>query len=537
MLSLSFLLPIGCDTDPPYRGIRTHTVDPAGPENEEPESDPPEKEEEAPADWTDEGTIPVEIDALFDHLEALQTIADDNDGNRSAGSPGYDASLDYAASQLEEVGYVVSLHEFTINYEEEVRPPELELLSSGEVFEEGEDFTTITYTGSGEVVGPLVAVDLQLPPGPEPNDSSSGCEAGDFFGFPTGGIALIQRGSCSFRDKTDLAIVAGASAVLIFNEGQEGRQDLYGASLGGRSGEGADVPVLALSFEVGEHLADLAESGDTNIRVMADVELFEMLTANLIAETPGASEDVVVVGGHLDSVKRGPGINDNGSGAMLVLELALTMAREEITLNNPIRWVLWGGEELGLLGSFAYVRGLDDEAHAQILANLNFDMVASPNPARFVYDGDGSSAGEAGPTGSGQIEAMFEYWFEEQGLAILPTAFDGRSDYGPFIWSGIPAGGLFTGAEQQKTSDEVDDFGEELGAAYDACYHQACDTIDNIDPGMYAEMAAGAGHAVLSLGNLEGGFALAGPPGERARRPMPTGLGGCHNHTNPVVER
>ena len=83
----------------------------------------------------------------------------------------------------------------------------------------------------------------------------------------------------------------------------------------------------------------------------------------------------------------------------------------------------------------------------------------------------------------------------------------------------------------------MDDFGGELGAAYDACYHQACDTIDNIDPGMYAEMAAGAGHAVLSLGNLEGGFALAGPPGERARRPMPTGLGGCHNHTNPVVER
>jgi Zn-dependent M28 family amino/carboxypeptidase len=401
------------------------------------------------------------------------------------------------------------------------------VLSDSTVYEAETDFTAIVGSGSGEVVGPIVAVDLQLPPGPSSNDSTSGCEAGDFFGFPEGGIALIQRGSCSFADKTIFAIGAGAAAVLIFNEGQEGRRDLFGATLGS---EEADIPVLVTRFEVGEALASAAEEGDTNARVLVDVARVETPTVNLIAETPGATEDVIVVGAHLDSVSRGPGINDNGSGAMLVLEMARVMAEDEISPNNSIRWVLWGGEELGLLGSSAYVGGLDDEAHARILANLNFDMVASPNPVRFVYDGDGSDTASAGPLGSAQIESMFLEWFDAQGLPTSPTAFDGRSDYGPFIQTGIPAGGLFTGAEQQKTASEVRDYGGEAALPYDGCYHRACDTVDNIDIGVYAEMAAAAGHAVLSLGELEGGFSLAGPPAPEMIVPMPAGLGGCHAH-------
>jgi Zn-dependent M28 family amino/carboxypeptidase len=317
---------------------------------------------------------------------------------------------------------------------------------------------------------------------------------------------------------------------LIFNEGQTGRTELYGATLGSR---GADLPVLALRFEVGQDLADAAEAGDTNARVMTDVLHAEIPTVNLIAQTPGATEDVVVVGGHLDSVSRGPGINDNGSGAMLVLELALAAAREDLVPNNPIRWVLWGGEELGLLGSIAYVRGLDDAEHARILANLNFDMVASPNPVRFVYDGDGSHTSSAGPTGSAEIESMFQSWFDAEGLQTEPTAFDGRSDYGPFIWSGIPAGGLFTGAEQRMSAGEQEIYGGSSGESYDACYHEACDTVDNIDPGVYAEMADAAGHAVLSLAQLEGGFSLAGPPGPQLLVPMANSLGGCHSHDAP----
>jgi Zn-dependent M28 family amino/carboxypeptidase len=65
-------------------------------------------------------------------------------------------------------------------------------------------------------------------------------------------------------------------------------------------------------------------------------------------------------------------------------------------------------------------------------------------------------------------------------LASEPTAFDGRSDYGPFIAVGIPAGGLFTGAEDVKTEEQAAIYGGTAGEAFDPCYHQACDTFDNV---------------------------------------------------------
>ena len=110
-----------------------------------------------------------------------------------------------------------------------------------------------------------------------------------------------------------------------------------------------------------------------------------------------------------------------------------------------------------------------------IAVNLNFDMLGSPNFVRFVYDGDGSATPDAGPNGSATIEDIFLDYFAKVGLATEPTAFDGRSDYGPFIAVGIPAGGLFSGAEEIKTAEEAAIYDGTAGVAYDPCYHQACD--------------------------------------------------------------
>jgi hypothetical protein len=81
---------------------------------------------------------------------------------------------------------------------------------------------------------------------------------------------------------------------------------------------------------------------------------------------------------------------------------------------------------------------------------LNFDMVASPNGGWFVYDGDASDTASTGSTGSGVVEDVFVDFFESIGRETEPTAFDGRSDYDAFVAAGIPAGGLFTGAEDIK---------------------------------------------------------------------------------------
>ena len=123
-------------------------------------------------------------------------------------------------------------------------------------------------------------------------------------------------------------------------------------------------------------------------------------------------------------------------------------------------------------------------------------MLGSPNFVRFVYDGDGDPTGTAGPAGSAEIEQMFLDYFASQGLATEPTAFDGRSDYGPFIAEGIPAGGLFSGAEGIKTAEQAQIYGGVAGEAYDRCYHEACDTITQHQqrPAL-DQLADGAAHA------------------------------------------
>ncbi len=202
---------------------------------------------------------------------------------------------------------------------------------------------------------------------------------------------------------------------------------------------------------------------------------------------------------HLDSVPQGPGIQDNGSGSAAILEIALQMADLGIEPENQVRFAWWGAEESGLLGSEYYVANLSKREIKNISLNLNFDMIGSPNFVRFVYDGDGSATPLAGPNGSGNIEQVFLDYFAEQGLPVEPTAFSGRSDYGPFIEVGIPAGGLFTGAEGIKTNAQAAIYGGTAGDQYDPCYHLACDTFANISLEALDQMSDAAAHSVMTF--------------------------------------
>ena len=132
---------------------------------------------------------------------------------------------------------------------------------------------------------------------------------------------------------------------------------------------------------------------------------------------------------------------------------------------------------------------------------LNFDMVASPNFVRFVYDGDLSDSAPlpgGAPPGSAAIETLFLDYFASQGLATRPTAFDGRSDCGPFIDAGIPAGGLFTGAEGIKTASAGRYLWRHRWRARTTCYHLA-DDIDNLSLPALDQMSDAAAHATISL--------------------------------------
>ncbi|WP_220490688.1 M28 family peptidase [Tessaracoccus sp. MC1627] len=205
---------------------------------------------------------------------------------------------------------------------------------------------------------------------------------------------------------------------------------------------------------------------------------------------------------------------DDGSAALL--ETALQMASVKTT--NTVRFAWWGAEESGLLGSEHYVAGLTPAEAARIALYLNFDMVASPNYIFGVYDGDNSSgtAPVSIPAGSDKIEDVFERYYAGRGEPYQDSTFSGGSDYGPFIAVGIPAGGLFTGAEGLKTAQEVATYGGTAGIAYDPCYHQACDTIDNVSHHALDVNSDAVATAVLTFAidtTLVNG--VAGKPGNR----------------------
>ncbi len=418
----------------------------------------------------------VTLEGVLEHEQALQSIADDNGGVRSAGTPGYDASVDYVDERLTRAGYTVTRQSFAVFAYEEVGPSALEQTSPGAVtYVEGTDFAATPHSEPGDVTAPVTPVDLQLGPG---NASTSGCETSDFAGFPEGHIALIQRGTCTFEIKAENAADAGAIGVLFFNQGNTadaGRQGIPAVTLG--NDYTAGIPALSATYALGETLAG---TSGLEMRLFANVSREPTTTENVIAESRGGDPDeVVMAGAHLDSVAEGPGINDNGSGSSALIEVAEQMAK--LKLPHKVRFAWWGAEESGLVGSTYYVNNLTDDQLADVEMYLNFDMVGSPNYGLFIYDGDGSGFGMVGPDGSDEIEALFERYYAERDIPSEPTAFTGRSDYQAFINNGVPSGGLFTGADGVKTADQVAKWGGTAGQAYDPCYHAACDTIDNLD--------------------------------------------------------
>lgn len=79
------------------------------------------------------------------------------------------------------------------------------------------------------------------------------------------------------------------------------------------------------------------------------------------------------------------------------------------------------------------------------------------------------------------IEDLYESYYTWVGEPYDDAAFSERSDYQAFILNGIPAGGLFTGAEVVKSAEQEAIWGGTAGQQFDPCYHQACDTFANVD--------------------------------------------------------
>ena len=430
----------------------------------------------------------VTVDGIVAHQQALQDIADATGGTRYTQTDGFTDSVDYVRQTMEDAGWNVDVINFNMPDWTETQAPVLEQLSptaktyvAGSAADDNSaavDFIAFANSPTAEVASaPVVpTTDIQIP---SPGGSTSGCEEGDYPAATAGAIALIQRGTCAFVQKLSLAQQKGAVGVILFNEGDTaGRQN----ALFRAGPTDLEIPAVLSSFAVGNELYQAFKAGQNpTVRLATYGVQVPHFYPQVIAETPGGDPNkIVLAGAHLDSVPAGPGINDDGSGSAWQLELGEQISRLGIPPRHKIRLMWFGGEEDGLVGSQYYAKNLSQAQVNKIMVMIDTDMIASPNYVRFVYDGNGDELGPAGPPGSGTVEDVFKRYFNQRGMATLPQAFDGRSDYVGFINRGIPAGGIFAGAEVPKTPAQAAIFGGVAGEQYDPCYHEACDNIDTI---------------------------------------------------------
>ena len=513
----------------------------------------------------------ISVDDITQHQIALQQIASLNGDTREVFSTGYQESLDYVVSTLKAAGYNPQVNMFNYPVWSESQPPVLNMVSptpktyipgdAGDSDQPTADFITMANSPTTVLTNAPV-----FPVGgivdPPTGGSASGCTAGDYTGV-SGKVALVQRGTCTFVAKWALAQAAGATGVIIYNEGNTpARQNPI--FVDNQPDPPATIAAVISSYTLGN---ELLQAYKQNKNPTVDFKVYGTFTdrflPQVIAETSdGDPNHVVVVGAHLDSVPEGPGINDDGSGTATLLAQAQELAGGHYQLRNKVRFAWWGAEENGLIGSTYYAQNLSQSEVDKIDVMLDYDMLASPNYVRFIYDGDGNAAPDnpAGPEGSGKVEQVFDDWFDAQGLASERVPFDGRSDYVGFTNRGIPAGGVFAGAEGEKTPEQEAIYGGAAGSWYDPCYHQLCDNLITVLTGVPPLDAEGlapegddaaknaaqrkmAGGAIKSLSELSGAASYAvyyfaaskDPFGNTPHKPSTSRLE-WHGHDHPVKD-
>ncbi len=423
----------------------------------------------------------ISTDAMMTHLQKLQDIANANKGTRAVGTPGYDESVDYVAKILRDKGFDVQTPEFDVR----VFTAEVGSVTSGSASLVAMPLRFTLGTSAEGVSAPLV---------PAPVGEAPGCAVTDFDGLPVAGaIVLVDRGMCPFAQKMANAVARGAVGMIVANSVDE-------KEMGGTLGERTEVKIPVVSVTKVDGAGLRANPGPVTIKISANTREFS--ARNVIAQTKtGAADNVVMAGAHLDSVSEGPGINDNGSGVAAVLETALQLGPEP-QVRNAVRFGFWGAEELGLVGSQRYVESLNLDQLKDISLYVNFDMVASPNPGYFTYDGDQSAprgrddSTPRVPEGSAGIERELVEYLKQAGKTAQDTSFDGRSDYDGFTLAGIPAGGLFAGAEENMNAEQAKLWDGKADQPFDPNYHKATDTIEHIDRTALGIHGAGVGYIV-----------------------------------------
>ena len=464
---------------------------------------------------------------LWNHMKAFQAIADANPGldghpSRNSGEPGYLASVQYVAQKMKAAGYDVKIQPYKFTYTSFIGTPTWsQTWPTPRDFRLVDDWSPGTSNGTADAdIEP--AGGIVVPATPQPS-STSGCTSGDFNGFMAGRIALVQRGGCNFGVKVLNAEAAGASGVVIFNEGNPGRTAVASGSMVDADGHPfvPTIPVAFTSFDIGKSLYDQYQAGTKphtklDVHVVVDPNREDY---NVIAESrTGDPNHVVVVDAHLDAIY-GAGMLDNASGSATILNVAEKMRK--VHPRNKLRFIWFGGEELGLLGSDYYVNHLSPAELGRISYDLDADVTATKNYLIGVLD-------PAGPDLFGRtVTAKFpDNVYEPSKIArdmgvdylssigknhefLSPTGTDAFS----FNMAGVPASGVLTGQDCCKSQEEVDLFGGvvgnyegNIGTVDGGCVDNPfrwCDDLSNNDPEVLTFMSRAFDNMVIRMADFK----------------------------------
>jgi carboxypeptidase Q len=169
----------------------------------------------------------------------------------------------------------------------------------------------------------------------------------------------LQVRNRRFLGKLAAFLKAEGAVALVKMSYRDGKL-IHGEGYDFQPGDTLAVPAIELAQEDYRRLVRLAKTGaapEIAIAVAARYDDSNLRAENVVAEIPGSDPKAgyVMAGAHFDSWIAGDGANDNGAGSVTVLEAARLIAKLGVKPKRTIRFVLWSGEEQGLLGSRAYI--------------------------------------------------------------------------------------------------------------------------------------------------------------------------------------
>jgi Zn-dependent M28 family amino/carboxypeptidase len=288
---------------------------------------------------------------------------------------------------------------------------------------------------------------------------------------PKGSKRWIHRG-----EKYGRSLLAGATGFIFVNH-----YPGYGPATGGIGHDGeALIPGISISMEDGEFIRRLVEqSGEVRLRLRSTDRYEPMTSWNIVGDLPGGkhAEQIVMLGSHYDGHDISQGAEDPASGVVSVLEAARLLGRHAPDLACTVRFVFWGIEEIGLLGSRAYVEAHADELD-RIRFYLNMDSAGTKSSKRDIVLNEWPA-----------LQPLLEGWGDEMALEFaVGQRTSAHSDHFPFFLKGVPTGGM------QSVQPSLE------GRGYG---HTQYDTVDKVELTCLREASTLAARLALRLASEE----------------------------------